>query len=406
MNRGHVARLCPTTEQSTALDSQGHAARAMWNLLHEWWLLNSQNRRLSLADADAAIRQGRHDIPWLAELPAQASQQVLKAYFRAWQACWAGRAREPGFHSRVRTRMSVDVPQGRDLQVVRLNRRWGHVKLPKVGRVRFRWTRDLTNVRRVTGARLVRETLGWHVVFRTETELPDPAPHPGPAVGIDRGVAVALALSDGEHRTHGDWLRPAEQTRLLRLERKAARQKRAHKRGEPVSNRRRRTYDQIAALRARAKRRRRDWQHQTTTALARVYGLVVVEDLRVSNMTRSARGRAEAPGRNVAQKSGLNRSMLNEAHANVVDLLTYKLAERGGTLVKVPAPYTSQTCSSCGSPGLREKLRFSCPSCGLVEHADTNAAKNILAAGWAVNGRGDDPAGGRCEASTNRGDAA
>lgn len=405
MNRGHVARLYPTAEQANKLDEQGHAARAMWNLLHEWWLFNSQNRRVLLSEADAAIREARRDIHWLAELPAQASQQVLKAYYRAWQACWAGHARAPEFHARARTRMSVDVPQGRDLQIVRLGRRWGQVRIPKIGLVRFRWTRDLSNAR-VTGARFVRDTLGWHIVFRTQITLPAPQPHPGPAVGIDRGVSVSLALSDGEHRVHGEWLRPAEQRRLLRLERKAARQKRAHKRGEPVSNRRRRTYDQIAELRARAKRRRRDWQHKTTTDLARTYGLIVVEDLRVSNMTRSARGTVEVPGRNVAQKSGLNRSMLNEAHANVVDLLTYKLAERGGTLVKVPAPYTSQTCSTCGARGLRAKTRFSCPSCGLIEHADTNAAKNILAAGWAVNGRGDDPAGGRREASTTRGDAA
>lgn len=404
VNRGHVARLRPTGEQIQLLDEQGHAARAMWNALHDWWRMNSQNRHLSLAEADEAIRQARRDISWLSALPAQAAQQVLKAYFRAWQACWAGRSEKPEFHSRVRARMSVDVPQGRDLQIVRLNRRWGEVKLPKIGRVRFRWTRDLGSVR-VTGARLVRETLGWHIVFRTERDTTDPAPHPGPPVGIDRGVTVSLALSDGEHRTHGPWLRPAEQVRLRRLERKAARQKRARKRGEPVSNRRRRTYDQIAAVRARVKRRRRDWQHQTTTGIARTYGLVVVEDLRLSNMTRSARGTVEAPGSKVAQKSGLNRTMLDEAHAAVVDLLAYKLGDRGGTTVKVPAPYTSQRCSGCGQRGVRDRTRFSCPSCGLVEHADTNAALNILADGWSVNGRGDDPAGGRCEASTVRGAA-
>lgn len=104
------------------MEIQGHAARALWNLLHSWWTMASENRRVSLADADIAIRQARKDIPWLADLPAQAAQQVLKAYFRAWQNCWAGRAGPPRFKARLRTRMCVEVPQGRDLNIERLTR--------------------------------------------------------------------------------------------------------------------------------------------------------------------------------------------------------------------------------------------------------------------------------------------
>ncbi len=409
VNHGYVRRLNLTQDQAAALDVQGHAARAMWNLLHDWWTWGGRHRRPTLKQADEAIRQARTDIPWLADLPAQAAQQVLKTYMRAWRNFFEGRARPPEFKSRMRARMSVDVPQGRDLAVKRLSRHHAQVRIPKVGVVRLRWSGPIPGVGRepgrVTGARLVKDALGWHVAFRTEVEIGEPAQHPGPAVGIDRGVNVALALSDGNDLTHGPWIRPKEAERLLRLERKAARQKRARRPFEPTSKRLHRTYDQIAQVRARIKRRRDDWQHKATTTIARRYGVVMVEDLRLTNMVKSAKGTVEQPGVNVRQKAGLNRVMLGEAHGRTVDLLAYKLAERGGTLVKVPAAGTSQTCSVCGhrDPDSRKGIRFVCTSCGWVGHADTNAALNIkYAAGRVVNGRGVVGVGHGREASTTR----
>ncbi|TWH65160.1 RNA-guided endonuclease InsQ/TnpB family protein [Micromonospora olivasterospora] len=409
INHGYVRRLAPTAEQAAALDIQGHAARTMWNLLHGWWTWGGgRDRRPTLKQADEAIRQARKDIPWLADLPAQAAQQVLKTYVRAWRNCWEGRASVPEFKARLRSRMSVDVPQGRDLAITRLSRRVGQVRIPKAGVVRFRWSGPIPGVGRepgrTTGGRLVRDALGWHIVFRTEVEVGTPARHQGPAVGIDRGVNVALALSDGNDQHHGPWLRPKEAERLLRLERKAARQKRARNPFERTSNRLHRTYAQIAGLRARAKRRRYDWQHKTTTTIAGRYGIVAVEELRVENMTRSARGAIAEPGRNVRQKAGLNRVMLNEAHARTVELLAYKLAERGGQLLKVPAAYTSQTCSTCGhrDPRSRHGVVFTCTSCGHLDHADTNAALNILNAAGLGRVRTWSPAPVGCEASTTR----
>jgi putative transposase len=408
INHGYVRRLSPTAAQAVTLDEQGHAARAMWNLLHVWWTWGGKSRRPSLKQADEAIRQARKQIDWLAGLPAQAAQQVLKTYVKAWKNCWEGRAGAPEFKSRIRTRMAVDVPQGRDLNVVRLSRHVGQVKIPKVGLVRFRWSGPIPGVGReagrITGARLVKDALGWHIVFRTEVETPAPVLHAGPAVGIDRGIAVALALSDGNDQTHATWIRAKEAERLLRLERKAARQRRAGKPFEKTSNRLRRTYDQIATTRARVKRRRDDWQHQTTTALAVQYGIVVVEDLRIRNMTRSASGTIETPGSNVRQKAGLNRSMLNEAHARTIELLTYKLIERGGQLLKVPAAYTSQTCSTCGhrDRASRRGTIFACTACGWTGHADSNAALNILNAAGLSRVRTWSPAPEGDEASTTQ----
>lgn len=385
---GHRARLALIPEQIRLIDGQAHAARALWNLLHEWWTMLPKDKR-TLVAADAAIRQARKDIDWLGDLPAQAAQAVLKAYLQAWRNCWEGRAKEPRFKARFRTVMSVDVPQGGNLKVTRVHRRWGAVNIPKVGRVRFRWTKELPVGRwadsenRITGARLVNDALGWHIAFRVRTLRTEPKPHPGPEIGIDVGVSIPLALSDGGVKTHGEWLTPEESEKLLRLERLAVHRQVSREHGKPVSKRLERTYDQIRVLRARAKRRHLDWQHQMTSEIADKYGVIVVEDLAITNMVKSAKGSTRAPGRNVAQKSGLNRAISEEAWGRTATMLEYKAIRRGGRFYRVPAPGTSQRCSACGvtTPGSRRsQAAFRCKNkqCGWTGNADHNAARNVL----------------------------
>ncbi|MET7334126.1 transposase [Nonomuraea sp. NPDC005650] len=396
-----MARLDLSVAQVAVLDGQAHTARALWNLLHEYFTFR-QGRFAAVNKCDEAIRAARKEIDWMGQLPAQAAQAVLKTYRQAWANYFNPDhpAQRPAFKNR-RCRMAVDVPQARDLQIKRLNRRWGAINLPKVGRVRFRWTKDLPGVTkggvsgRVTGARLVKDAFGWRIIFRTETRHAIPASHRGERVGIDRGVTVALALSDATTREHGPWLTGGQRERLRRLEKKAARQRASHRAGTPRSKRIIRTYGQIARLRATAKRRAIDWQHQTTTELAGTFSVIKVEDLRITNMVRSAKGTAQAPGHNVAQKAGLNRAISEQAWGRTVILLAYKAADRGGQMVKVPAAGTSQTCHRCGhrDPSARvSQAVFSCtnPACGWIGNADHNAAINIEnAAGTAVSGRGD-----------------
>jgi len=398
---GHRARLSLSPAEVLKTDDQAHAARTMWNLPHAWWRMMPKEKR-TLANADAAIRQARQDIDFLAILPAQAAQAVLKTYLQAWKNCWDGRADAPNFKGRLRTVMSVDIPQGRDLNITRVHRRWGMADLPKVGRVRFRWTKDLPvgkragSENRITGARLIKDASpssrlrssrggpnGWHIAFRVQTVEVKPDPHQGPDVGIDVGVTVPIALSDGETYEHGAWLTGQEKARRPHLEQRAAQRKRHREPGERTSRRPHRTYDQIAGPRAKAKRRALDRQHKTTTAIARTYGTIVVEALTITNMVKSARGTIEEPGKNVAQKSGLNRSISQQAWGRTVTMLTYKTAQFGGTLHKVPAPGTSQRCSACGftTPGSRESQAvFVCknPDCGWSGNADHNAARNVL----------------------------
>jgi putative transposase len=201
---------------------------------------------------------------------------------------------------------------------------------------------------------------------------------------VDFGVVCSAYVSDEDApRLMPSTLTPGERERLLGLERRKARQVTYAKKynGGKYSRRLRKTIADIASLKARQARRRLDFTHKLTTDLAKNHGWVGIEDLRVKNMTASARGTAEAPGSNVRQKAGLNRAILDNAPRERRRQLGYKARLYGSELILVPAPFTSQTCSECGvtdkvsRPGCGRE--FACTACGHQAHADKNAALNI-----------------------------
>jgi transposase len=267
--------------------------------------------------------------------------------------------------------------------VRRLNRHFGQVRVPKAGWVRFRWSRDLPAG--VKSYRVARDRAGrWHVAFAA---IPEPivGPGTGEVVGIDRGVAVSAALSTGV-LLHAPGLRAREQQRLGRLQRKLARARRG-------SSRRAKVKAQAARLKARETDRRKDWCEKTSTDIARRFDVIRVEDLHIAGMTRSAKGTVDAPGRNVAAKAALNRSIRSSGWGLLVRRLDQKAP---GRVQKVSAAYTSQRCSACGhtAPESRNsQALFRCVACAHACNADVNAARNI-AAGHAVKARGGHRAAG------------
>jgi putative transposase len=238
----------------------------------------------------------------------------------------------------------------------------------------------------VRNATVSRDGLGWHVSFGVATNTQPAAPNGLPGCGVDFGVACSAWVSDeASPRLLPPTLTEGEQRRLLGLERRKARQVRwakRHNRGR-YSRRLRRTIAQIAALRARQARRRLDFTHKLTTDLAKSHGWVGIEDLRVKHLTGSAKGTVGQPGRNVRQKAGLNRAILDNAPYERQRQLAYKAGRYGSELRLVPAPGTSQTCSACGhrDPGSRPGCGrvFACTACGHRAHADHNASAVIEA---------------------------
>ena len=157
------------------------------------------------------------------------------------------------------------------------------------------------------------------------------------------------------------------------------------------SNRRGQVKHAIARLKARESDRRKDWAEKASTGIARRFDVIRVEDLRIRNMTRSAKGTPENPGQKVAQKAGLNRGILRSGWG----LLVRRLEDKApGRVEKIKPAFTSQRCSACGhvdKESRESQARFVCTACGFACNADVNAARNI-AAGHAVTARGGDGA--------------
>jgi putative transposase len=423
MRRGFKYPLTLTPAQIQTLDEQASAAVTVWNCLHAIHGFYSTNRSKpdrrypTLKEMDTAVKQARKDVDFLTVLPAQAAQQVIKSYAQAWRNYWGGTHDRPDFHSKKRTRAAVDVPQASAMNLVRLNSKWARMNLPLAGAAKFRLHRALPGLNRngvIKGARLVKEPGlnaaggGWFVAFRVE--LPTPAStvtNPDAVLGIDRGIVHTMTDSDGNFLDQPPTLTPSEKKRLYRLERTAARQQQARLNTakptvgkRPFSNRHRDTYRRIGALKAKQARRRYDFAHQTTRALVNLgYGTYVIEDLTLKNMIASAKGTIESPGTNVAQKTGLNRSLHDASLGQLDTLLTYKAKQAGALVVRVRPHGTSTECHRCGSttPGQREsQASFRCKdsTCGWVGNADYNAALNIKARGiaWLNTQRGTEQA--------------
>lgn len=348
----------------------------------------------------------RQELDWLKDGCQAAQQQALRVADQSFQNWFKhpGHFRRPSFRSKTDTQGFGLAGAEKNFSVRKLNRKWGEVHVPKTGWVRFRLTVPWERVQHARSCRFTLDRCGrWHVSF--------PGPQPGVVceptramVGIDRGVANTLATSDWV-MDHAPALTAKEEERVLRLERRLAR-------GKNGSKRRGRTRHQKARLTARLTDRRRAWIEESTTDLVRSYDVIVVEDLKITNMTRSARGTAQHPGKNVAAKSALNRGILAQCWGQWLRRLKEKAATCGVLVVEVSAYNTSRTCNSCGYKGKdnrESQAVFVCKSCGYERHADTNAAFNILdrgmeklglADGHAVTAHGASPLGGavKCEA--------
>ncbi|GAA1158708.1 RNA-guided endonuclease TnpB family protein [Kribbella jejuensis] len=377
-------RLVPSQEQEAALAEHCRHARFVWNLALEQWSMWRPGRRVatpSYGVQSVQLTEARAVTPWLRAGSQIVQQQALRDFRQAVTNFYNGSHRRPTWR-RAGRHEGFRVTGAQSRRIERLSRKWGRVLIPKAGWVKFRLSRTLPDAK---SYRVTRDGTGrWHLAFAVVPE-PVPAPGNGEVVGMDRGVVVSVALSTGELLTVPR-LRRTERARMLRLQRRLARAKRG-------SNRRGRLRAAIAKLKSREVDRRKNWVEQTSTDVARRFDVIGVEDLRVTNMTRSARGTLDDPGRNVQQKAGLNRAIL----ANAWGLLVARLEDKApGRVAKVHPAHTSQTCSRCGTvdrEARESQAAYRCRSCGHSAHADTNAACNIaartIAAGRAVTARRD-----------------
>ena len=338
---------------------------------------------VAMAKHLTAWRNGS-ETPWLKDAPVHPLQHSLKDMERAYKNFFAKRAAFPRFKKRDQ-RDSFRYPDPKQIKLDQANSR---IFLPKLGWIRYRNSRDVLG--EVRNATVSQHAGKWFVSIQTAREVEPPVPQASRAVAIDLGIARFATLSDGSY------LAPLNS--FKRHEARLRRAQRALSRKTKFSHNWKKAKARIQRIHARIGNARRDYLHKATTTISQNHAMVCIEDLQVRNMSRSAAGSPDAPGKNVRTKSGLNKSILDQGWFEFRRQLDYKLAWNGGWLIVVPPANTSRTCPACdhvSAENRQTQAQFACVACGFEENADVVGAINILARGHRVAACGELAQSGR-----------
>jgi putative transposase len=365
--------LMPTGEQARKMRQFAGACRFVYNkaLALQRENLEAGGKFIGYVGMAKHLTAWRNstETPWLKDAPVHTSQCALKDLDRAFDNFFEKRTDFPRF-KRKGMRDSFRYP---DAKQIRLDRENGRISLPKLGYIRYRNSRMVPG--EVRSATVSLRAGKWYVSILTKREVEQPVPH-GPAVGIDVGVARFATLSDGTFIAPLSSFRKHEQ-RLGKYQRRMARKVKGSSNWKKAKARVQRIHAHIANA-------RNDFLHKASNTISKNHAMIAVEDLQVRNMSRSAKGSAETPGRNVRAKSGLNKSILDQGWFEFRRQLEYKTAWRGGFFAAVPPQNTSRTCPCCShisADNRRTQALFACIKCGHEANADHVGAINVLERG-------------------------
>ena len=391
--RSLTFRLYPSRAQAALMDAKHRVLKDLWNAgLEERIGAWRRGVRVGLGEQERHLKEVRAGVDgWKGLVHTHEAQTVLKRLDLAFQ----------GFFRRIRLGQKPGFPRFRSADTFRgwgykehgngfrvtMRDGWrhGHVALFGVGRMRLRGVARTPG--RVLKADVTRSAGRWHLNVVVSTDCAVRAPATGPACGLDWGVSdfATLALEGGGFETvpnprHFDSAREGL-TREQRALSALARCRKVSRRALVAQRRR------LARRHAKVAARRKDFLHKITAGLVALHRFIATEKLTVRNMTGSARGTAEAPGRNVAQKAGLNRSILDAAPAAFLNMLGYKAEEAGSGLREAETRRLkpSQRCPWCGE--IRKKglsLRVHDCACGCRMGRDEASATVLL--DWGLEG--------------------
>ena len=370
-------KLKPTSEQRQKMAQTAGCVRLVWNkslgaIKEELDKKEGYKGYCSMAGELKAWKK-EEETKFLKCVHSQPLQQTLKDLDRAVKDGFKKDKGFPRFKKKSHDR-SFRYPQGVKLE-------GDSVYLPKIGWCKFQKSRNIEGLIKNT---TVSFYCGhWYVSFQTEFELEIPE-HKGGEIGVDMGVVSFATYSDQETSKSPRPFKKYEK-KLAKEQKSLARKKKGSNRQEKQKYKVQRIHKKIADI-------RKDFLHKTSTSLCKSHALIVLEDLKTSNMSKSAKGDLENPGRNVKAKSGLNKSILDQGWFEFKRQLEYKSIWSGGKLVLVPARNTSRECRKChhiAKENRKSQAVFKCVKCGHTENADVNASCNILAAGRAVLAHGD-----------------
>jgi putative transposase len=318
------------------------------------------------------------ETPWLSDAPCHSLQHALKDLDRAFKNFFAKRANFPRF-KRKGQGGSFRYP---DPTQIKLDQNNSRIFLPKLGWIHYRKSREVIGeLRNVT---IKKRGEKWYISIQTEREITRPAQAAATAIGIDVGVKRFATISDGSYIAPLNSFKKY-QNRLCHHQKELSRKVK-------FSQNWKKEKAKVQKIHIGITNARKDFLHKITTTISKNHALVCIEDLQVRKMSKSASGTKEKPGKNVRQKSGLNRSILDQSWGMFRSQLAYKLEWKGGMLLEVAPQYSSQECPAChhiAKDNRKTQGEFECVSCNYKNHADVVGAINILERGHRLLARGE-----------------
>ena len=318
------------------------------------------------------LPEWKHELTWLKDCHSQVLQQSTKDLDKAFENFFAKRANFPNFKCKGE-QDSFRFPQG-----CKLEQENNRIYLPKIGWVRYRNSRNVLGI--IKNVTISQKCGKWYVSIQTEFEQETPQPKGG-EIGIDMGIVRFATLSNGEY------FEPINAFKNLKG--KLAKLQKQFKHKTKFSKNWQKLKAKIAKLHHKISNIRKNYLHQISSKISKNHAIVYVEDLQVANMSKSASraGNAEQHGKNVKQKSGLNRAILDQSWAEFRRQMAYKLSWNGGFLFAVPPQNTSRCCPNCGhtsKDNRQTQANFECMECGYQNNADVVGAINVLKRGQAL----------------------
>ena len=363
-------RLKVSTETNQKLANYAGGCRFVWNkaLALNLDRLNKKQPilRYDALDFWSKLWKQSDEYGFLKDLPSQVLQQKLMDLDKAFKDAFDKNQpfkRIPVFKRKGQSVDSIRYPQG-----FKIDQQANKVFLPKIGWVRYRNSRKIVGTpKNVTVSRKGKH---WYASIQVEYETPEMTHKSTSAIGIDMGVKRFVTLSDGTFiEPLNSFKKSAE--KLATLQRKLKHKKKFSKNWQKQKAKITKHHEKIAAA-------RRDFLHKKSTAICENQAVICIEDLKIKNMSKAAKLK------NVKQKSGLNKAILDQGWGMFFDMLTYKQDWNGGMVIKVPPHHTSQKCPSCHHIAKENRLtqaEFVCVECGYKNNADVVGAINVLTRG-------------------------
>jgi putative transposase len=381
--RTHRFRVYPTVKQANSLDRALRLQCELYNAALEerrgaWrW----ERRSVNYVRQCRTLTELREVRPEVLEFGVTVARGTLVRLDRAFSAYYehCKRGEKPGY-PRYKARSRFDSLQWEDTNGWKLKSDERRLYLYGIGEVKVKLHREVRGTPKAITVK--REGRRWFVSIRCVDVEPTPRAPTGREIGIDLGVVNLVATSDGELIKGARFGRNAAGALAL-----AQRDLKLKRKG---SNRRRRAVERVAEHHRTIRNQRRDFAHKVSRRLVDDHDLIVIEDLKVASMVRRPKPRPCPDGtyepNGAAAKSGLNRSIQDAGWGELARMLEYKAADAGRELRVVAPQFTSQRCSKCehtDEASRRSQAVFRCTACGFEDHADVNAACNVLWAGRA-----------------------